>query len=87
MSLKVISPVTGEVYVTRAYPTLQEIDTALGSAKSSFSSWKARPVDERVSIVRKALELIGEKKMLLAEELTFQMGRQVVRRLFLHDMA
>lgn len=77
MSLKVISPVNGKVFIERNYSTDDEIDEVIRKSKEAFSQWRSTPIEERCRIASLSLQKIKEKKSLLAEELTYQMGRPI----------
>jgi len=51
-TLKLISPVNGEVYVERPVASRAEVDAALASARAAQKEWAARPLAERVELVR-----------------------------------
>ncbi|MBN2905406.1 MAG: aldehyde dehydrogenase family protein [Rhodobacteraceae bacterium] len=75
--LKCISPVDGSVYAERALMPLDEARAAVGRARAAQAAWAARPLAERVAIVRKAVALVGEANDEIVPELAWQMGRPV----------
>lgn len=72
-----ISPSTNKPVLTRN--GLSDSDVALLPATSTqaFNSFRLIPLEERRSIVSRALKLISEKQDVLARELTEQMGRPI----------
>lgn len=76
-SVKCISPVDGTLYAERE--TLSEVNAkaAVERAKSAQVAWAARPLDERVALVRAGVEKVGQMNEQIVEELAWQMGRPV----------
>lgn len=75
--LQCISPVDSSVYVERPLATEYEIQNALHSAQAAQSRWKPVPVGERAALVRAAVKHLQQKKVELAEEICWQMGRPI----------
>lgn len=75
--ISTISPSTNKPILSRN--GLSESDGALLPASSiqAFNSFRLTSLEERQVVVRRALKLIGEKKDVLARELTEQMGRPI----------
>ncbi|MCO8144403.1 aldehyde dehydrogenase family protein [Rhodovulum tesquicola] len=76
-TLKCLSPVDGSVYAERALMPLDEARAAVARARAAQPAWAARPLAERVEIVRRAVALIGETNDEIVPELAWQMGRPV----------
>ncbi|MFT6657381.1 aldehyde dehydrogenase family protein [Maritalea sp.] len=76
-SVKCISPIDGTLYAERE--TLSEVNAkaAVERAKSAQVAWAARPLDERVALVRAGVEKVGQMNEQIVEELAWQMGRPV----------
>src|SRR6056297_167209 len=72
-----ISPIDGSVYLTRDVPTRDAAFDAAKRARAAQSDWAARPVSERIALVRKAGQIIGQQTDRMATELAHQMGRPV----------
>lgn len=75
--IKVISPVNGTVYAERVPLTPDEARAAVARARAAQKEWAARPLDERIALVRAGgAELIamGDR---IAADLTGQMGRPI----------
>ncbi|MCZ4273472.1 aldehyde dehydrogenase family protein [Maritalea porphyrae] len=76
-SVKCISPIDGSLYAERE--TLSEVDAtaAVERAKSAQVAWAARPLNERIALVRAGVEKVGQMNEKIVEELAWQMGRPV----------
>ena len=72
-----ISPIDGSVYLTRDVLTRDAAFDAAKRARAAQSDWAARPVSERIALVRKAGQIIGQQTDRMATELAHQMGRPV----------
>ncbi|MFA8384742.1 MAG: aldehyde dehydrogenase family protein [Pelagibaca sp.] len=76
-TVDLISPIDGSVYLTRDVLTRDAAFDATKRAKAAQADWAARPVAERIELVRKAGRIIGQQKDRMATELAHQMGRPV----------
>ncbi|MBO6885505.1 MAG: aldehyde dehydrogenase family protein [Marivita sp.] len=76
-TVDLISPIDGSVYLTREVLTRDAAFDAAKRAKAAQSDWAARPLSERIALVRKAGDIIGQQKDRMATELAHQMGRPV----------
>ncbi len=76
-TVDLISPIDGSVYLTREVLTRDAAFAAAKRAKAAQADWAARPVSERIALVRKAGEIIGQQTDRMATELAHQMGRPV----------
>ena len=76
-TVDLISPIDGSVYLTREVLTRDAAIDAAKRAKAAQTGWAARPLSERIALVRKAGEIIGQQKDRMATELAHQMGRPV----------
>ncbi|WP_127561181.1 aldehyde dehydrogenase family protein [Nioella ostreopsis] len=75
--LSCVSPIDGAVIATR--DTLSEADARdlAAAARAAQPAWAARPMDERIALVRKAVAIIGEQQDRMTRELALQMGRPI----------
>lgn len=73
--LKTISPVDGSVYVERPLADGAAIEAALAKAQRAKAIWRALPLEERIARVTAAVEAFTANRDVLAEELTWMMGR------------
>lgn len=78
-TLKVVSPVDGSVYAERALATDDQIDSTLAAAARAQQAWALVPVDERAAVCSRFVDAILARGTVLAEELTWQMGRPVTQ--------
>lgn len=75
--LTCISPIDGSTVAVRE--TL-DLDTAIAvcvRAKAAQKEWAARPLTERIALVRKGVAIIGEQTARMISELARQMGRPI----------
>ncbi len=77
--LRTISPVDGRVYVERPLATAADIAGALAAAIAARSAWRRTPVAERSAICRRFVEAVVAKTPVLADEITWQMGRPIAQ--------
>ncbi|KFY51970.1 hypothetical protein V497_08716, partial [Pseudogymnoascus sp. VKM F-4516 (FW-969)] len=76
-TLTTISPTTNKPILTRPSATPADLQKLVDTSASVFKSWSKTTLAERKTIVKKALELLLEKKDEYAKELTEQMGRPI----------
>lgn len=71
-----VSPIdTGFVLGNFAAATPAHVDQAVKAAKAAQKSWAALPWQERVRILRKAAEIIRERKFLLSAIMSYEVGK------------
>jgi acyl-CoA reductase-like NAD-dependent aldehyde dehydrogenase len=73
--IDLISPVDGSVYASRTPLARDAAFAAVASARAAQKAWAARPLAERILLVKAGVARLLEKKDLLVEELAWQMGR------------
>ena len=76
-TITTISPITNKPVVTRTGISVTELDLFPDLATEAFLSFKKTSLKERQEVVKKALQLLGDKQDELAKELTEQMGRPI----------
>ncbi|WP_026757659.1 aldehyde dehydrogenase family protein [Sediminimonas qiaohouensis] len=76
-TLTCISPIDGSVYMERPALSRDAAEARVAAARAAQPEWAARPLDERVALVRAAVAKVGEDTALMATELAHQMGRPV----------
>ena len=71
----VVNPATGETLAT--YPTLTdaEVQDAIASADDAFREWRATPVAQRATLIRRVAELHRERRDELAAIIVREMGK------------
>ncbi len=72
-----VNPYTGEVIQEFGLLTEQKINEELALSRKTFSAWRAVPVSERSSYVRKLAGHLREEKRSYAELMTREMGKAV----------
>ena len=72
-----ISPIDGSVLVEREPLTADAAASAATRARAAQTAWAARPLEERVALVRAATDIVGEMNDEIVPELAHQMGRPV----------
>lgn len=74
-TLSTISPATGDVVVTREYPSSDQLDQAVQHAHAAHRDWRKVPLDERIRVVSLAVDHLASRALELGPELSAQMGR------------
>lgn len=69
------SPVDGSAYATRTPLSRAEADAAVTRARAAQKPWAARPLAERIALVKAGVAELDKIKDSLVEELAWQMGR------------
>lgn len=77
MQIDLISPIDGSVYLSRETLSRDAAFDAAARARAAQPAWAARPLQERVDLVRKAGEIVGRDTDRMALEIAHQMGRPV----------
>jgi acyl-CoA reductase-like NAD-dependent aldehyde dehydrogenase len=72
-----ISPVDGSVYVTRPAATIESVRERLTVARRAQKEWAARPLEERIELVKEGTARLDRLNADLVTELAWQMGRPV----------
>jgi len=76
-TIKVISPINNEVYVERPLASSHDIEQTLAKANAAQQAWAAKTVAERAQICSAAVDAFVANKEVIANELTWQMGRPI----------
>ncbi len=76
-TLKCISPIDGSIYLERPTLSRDAADAVVASARAAQPAWAARPMAERIALVRAAVAEVGKSTDRMALELAHQMGRPV----------
>ncbi|MDT7920494.1 MAG: aldehyde dehydrogenase family protein [Meiothermus sp.] len=74
---RTISPVDGRIYVERSLAGPEELEQTLARASRAQKAWAQTPLDERLAIVERMVEVMLGAVEAVAEELTWQMGRPI----------
>jgi acyl-CoA reductase-like NAD-dependent aldehyde dehydrogenase len=73
--IQLISPVDGSVYAERMPLSLEAAQAAAARARAAQKGWAARPLAERIALVKAGVAKLNEMKDVIVEELAWQMGR------------
>lgn len=73
--IQCISPVDGRIYAERPALTLAEAEAVAARARAAQPGWAARPLSERIALVKAGVAKLNEMKDRVVEELAWQMGR------------
>ncbi|SDL35473.1 aldehyde dehydrogenase family protein [Aliiruegeria lutimaris] len=76
-TVKCISPIDGSVFAERPLLSEAEAFEAAARARAAQPAWAARPLEERIALVRAAVDEVGKTTDRMAQELAHQMGRPV----------
>ena len=74
-AIKLISPVDGSVYAERTPLAPDAARSMAARAKVAQKGWAARPLGERIALVRQGVANLNAMKDRVVEELAWQMGR------------
>jgi acyl-CoA reductase-like NAD-dependent aldehyde dehydrogenase len=75
--IQLISPVDGSVYAERMPLTHEGAKAAVARARAAQGPWTARPLAERIALVKAGVARLTAMKETLALELAHQMGRPI----------
>ena len=73
--IQLISPVDGSVYAERTPLTLDTATAAAARARAAQKGWAARPLADRIALVKAAVANLNANAPKIVEELAWQMGR------------
>ncbi len=76
-TIEVVNPATGEAFAQAPDAGKAELDAAVESARAAFKSWKARPIEERQALVKKAGDVLLANAEALGRLFTKEQGRPV----------
>src|SRR3712207_6466670 len=72
-----VNPFTGQVEKEFPFTETSEIDGIVERAHAAYQEWRTRPVEERAAVVRRAAELMDERRDDLAKLITTEMGKRL----------
>lgn len=73
----VVSPISNQVFVTRAYATSREFRDTLRRARDAYIQWKNTDLSERCRLILNSLKYFRNHSQEIAEELTHLIGRPI----------
>lgn len=76
-TLKSINPYNGELLKEYAEMTPEEVEIAIARADEAYRAWRETSFDERAKILRRAAEIMRERREELATIMTLEMGKKI----------
>jgi acyl-CoA reductase-like NAD-dependent aldehyde dehydrogenase len=76
-TLRCISPIDGSAYAERPAMSLDTAQAAVARARAAQRKWAARPLAERIALVREGVAKLGQMNDVVVPELARMMGRPV----------
>lgn len=76
-SIHLVSPVDRSVWLTREPLGLEAARSVVAKAKAAQPAWAARPLAERIDLVKDGIARLNAMKDEIVDELAWQMGRPV----------
>ena len=73
--IQLISPVDGRIYAERMALSPEAATAAVARARAAQKPWAARPLADRIALVKAGVAKLNEMKDLVVEEAAWQMGR------------
>ncbi len=80
--LKSINPADPSQVVWRGSPSADHIDRAVENARKAFGEWSARPMEDRVALLRQWAKVTTENAPKLAGLITDEMGKTLAESTF-----
>lgn len=74
-SFTIISPINGETVSSVEYTNDGELERTLREAQSSQEVWREVPLQERILIIKRGVDVLLSQKKKLSSELTQIIGR------------
>ncbi|OGE56143.1 hypothetical protein PENARI_c003G10804 [Penicillium arizonense] len=75
--IRTISPSTHEVIFDQPGTSLEEAIQVAAKSKKAFETWRTSSLEDRKSIVKRALDIVAKNRDELSKDLTTQMGRPI----------
>ncbi|HET9454680.1 MAG TPA: NAD-dependent succinate-semialdehyde dehydrogenase [Gemmatimonadaceae bacterium] len=75
MPIATVNPATGQTVATFDALSAVEIERRVARAHEAFLSWRRAPLDQRIAVVRRAGELLDERKEEYGRLMTLEMGK------------
>ena len=75
--IQLISPVDGSVYAERTPLSPEAASAAIARARAAQKGWAARPLAERIALVKAGVANLNAMKDRVVKELAWQMGRPI----------
>ena len=75
MKIKSINPSNEEIIGEVSASSIEEVNSAISTAKESFSSWKNAKIEERIKLLKKLSELLEKEKTNFTELIMREIGK------------
>ncbi len=76
-TLRCVSPIDGSTYAERPIASASQAAEAVAAARRAQTGWAARPLAERIALVRAGVARLGEMTGEVVPELAWMMGRPI----------
>ncbi len=76
-TIQCISPIDGSVFAERPILSLEAAKSAIMNARKAQKDWAARPLQDRIDLVRAGVARLGEMSDQIVPELAHMMGRPI----------
>lgn len=76
-TLDCVSPVDGTVYASRPVLSYEAAQACVNRARVAQISWAEKPLNERIEMVQRGIEILGTQTTAIVPQLAWQMGRPV----------
>ncbi len=73
--MRTTNPATGRVVASFAPHDAAEVESRVATAAAAFEQWRARPLHERVHVLRRVADLLDERREAYAALMTLEMGK------------
>lgn len=77
MAIETINPTTGECVQSFAALTERDIESKLAAAHAASLSWRRTPVTQRADVLRRAADLLEQRKLEYGRLMTLEMGKPI----------
>lgn len=75
--IQCISPIDGSIFAERPAASIDQAKDIVAKARAGQSAWAARPMSERIELVRAGVDRLGKMNDEVVTELAHMMGRPV----------
>ncbi|MAX47546.1 MAG: aldehyde dehydrogenase [Rhodospirillaceae bacterium] len=76
-TVQCVSPIDGSVFAERPILSLEAAKSAIKNARKAQKDWAARPLQDRIDLVRAGVARLGEMSDQIVPELAHMMGRPI----------
>ena len=76
--LEVVDPATEDIYETVPAGGVDAVELAVHAAAGAFAEWSKTDAEQRAELIRKGLDLVGERKDEVIGTLTHEQGKPTI---------